>query len=651
MLRTLAITGKFTEPNFVVGGRRWRRPVSFCEKIRRWPLRLATSDGWDHRAHAGAIVHAAGRDRLAVPGAHRAAAGGVIAYTEGMTATDDLPDDISQLKAVIAGQRAEIAHQQAEIAHLKLWIAKLRRQQFGRRSERAGKLLDQLELHLEELETVAAEIDARIEPASSNPAAAPAPVSRALPAHLPREVQVHAPDAYVCPDCGGPLKPLGEDASELLEYVPSHFRVIRHVRPKRACARCDRIVQARSGVELPRSTLADWVGEAAALLRPLVAAVRRHVLSAYKLHADDTPVPVLSPGKGSTKSGRLWAYVRDGRPCADPTPAAAWFAYSPDRQGQHPQNHLRGFRGALQADGYAGFNGLYETGHIVEVACWSHARRKFYDLHRAHASPLAAEALRRMGALYAIEAELRGQPAEVRLKGRQARAGPLLAAFREWLQTTLRQISQKSVLAEAIRYALTRWAALTRYRDDGRLEIDNNAAERSLRPVSLGRKNYLFAGSDAGGERAAALYTLIGTAKLNGPDPEAYLRTVLDRIAEHPVNRIDELLPWNLAAPLAPEVARTPRFGGVMRAFSRPLASVRVQSARTLGRLLARAARASRKRISDVYEVPVPLLSVQQSFDRLQAEGAALKARHAAIRTANATLLPVTLGRVFSGGG
>lgn len=513
-------------------------------------------------------------------------------YTEKMTDDDALPDTLPTLKATIASQRMEIIQQRAEIAHLKLWIAKLRRHRFGRRSERAGTRLDQLELQLEELETGASEMEAHVEPARSR-SAAPVSASRALPAHLPRDVHLHHPETTLCPDCGGPLEPLGEDISELLEYVPSHFRAIRHIRPKHACGRCDRIVQApappgpiarglagpgllahvlvskygdhiplyrqseihaRAGVELPRSTLADWVGEATALLRPLVAAVRRHVLSADKLHADDTPVPVLAPGKGSTRQGRLWAYVRDDRPCRDPTPPAVWFAYSPDRQGQHPRNHLRDFRGALHADGYAGFNGLYKGGQIVEVACWAHVRRKFYDLHHAHASPLAADALRRIGALYAVEAELRGQPAEVRAKGRQARAGPQLEALWTWLQTTLSQVSQKSALAEAIRYALTRWTALTRYRDDGRLEIDNNAAERSLRPVALGRKNYLSAGSDAGGERAAAMYTLIGTAKLNGRDPDAYLRTVLSQIAEHPVNRIDELLPWKLAAPPAPEL-------------------------------------------------------------------------------------------------
>ena len=374
--------------------------------------------------------------------------------------------------------------------------------------------------------------------------------------------------------------------SEILEQVPARFKVIRHVRPKMSCVRCQTIVQApaparpiergvagpgllahvlvskycdhlplyrqaqiyaREGVDLDRSTLADWVGAISALLSPLLEALAGHVMSAATLHADDTPVPVLAPGTGKTKTGRLWSYVRDERPWGGKGPPGVLFRYSPDRKGEHPRAHLRRFSGVLQADGYAGFDQLYQPGRLIEAACWAHVRRKFFDIHATTASPIAAEALERIGALYAIETDIRGQAPEQRCALRQARAGPLLDELHAWLSANLTKLSKKSELAVAIRYALSRWPALLRYRDDGRVEIDNNAAERALRTVALGRKNYLFAGADSGGERAAAIYSLIGTAKLNALDPQAYLRFVLERIAEHPINRIDELLPWNVA--------------------------------------------------------------------------------------------------------
>jgi len=290
------------------------------------------------------------------------------------------------------------------------------------------------------------------------------------------------------------------------------------------------------------------VGGCSRLLKPLVEALRRHVMSAEKLHGDDTPVPVLAPGLGKTKTGRLWTYVRDDRPSGDATPPAVWFAYTPDRKGEHPKAHLSKFTGTLQADGYAGFDQIYEAGKIQEAACWAHVRRKFYDIQVAHKSAAAMEALERIGALYAIEKEIRGRSPEERRAVRNERSRPLLESLKQWLEETLTKLSRKSDTAMAVRYALGRWEALLRYCDDGRIEIDNNAAERALRVVALGRKNFLFAGSDGGGESAAAIYSLIGTAKLNGIDPESYLRNVLSTIATFPVNRIDELLPWNLAA-------------------------------------------------------------------------------------------------------
>jgi hypothetical protein len=311
-------------------------------------------------------------------------------------------------------------------------------------------------------------------------------------------------------------------------------------------------IYARQGVDLEDSTLADWVGASSRLVQPLVEALRRYVLGGNKLHADDTPVPVLAPGNGKTKTGRLWTYVRDDRPAGDTSAPAVWFSYSPDRKGEHPQQHLRDFTGTLQADAYAGFNQLYENGRIQEAACWAHVRRKFYELMEAHRSPIATEAVERIAALYAIESEIRGRAPDERRQIRHARSRPLLDAMHGWLEASLAKLSKKSDTSAAIRYALALWDALVRFCDDGRIEIDNNSAERALRCVAIGRKNYLFAGSDRGGERAATFYSLIGTAKLNGLDPEAYLRELLTRIADHPVNRIAELLPWNIATVAAP---------------------------------------------------------------------------------------------------
>ena len=511
-----------------------------------------------------------------------------------------LPADA--LRALILAQHEQLIakdeqlqSREREIEHLKLLLAKLHRMQFGRKSEKLERQIEQLELRLEELESKRSENELHApEPAPVNAASIPTAAKstrRALPDHLPRQTRRHEPKETVCPQCQGELRKLGEDVCEMLEYVPASFVVIRHVRPKLSCSKCDCIVQAeapsrpiergvagpgllahvlvskycdhqplyrqsemyaRQDVELERSTLADWVGGTSRLLAPLVEALRRYVIAAGKLHADDTPVPVLAPGNGKTKTGRLWTYVRDDRPAGDNASPAVWFAYSPDRKGEHPEQHLEKFRGTLQADAYAGFNQLYENGHIHQAACWAHVRRKFYDLEQAHASPVAREALVRIGALYGIEGTICGKPPDQRRVVRQAQSKPLLDSLRQWFEATLSKLSRKSDTTVAIGYALSRWDALTRYIEDGHIEIDNNAAERSLRGVALGRENYLFAGSDAGGERAAAIYSLIGSAKLNGFDPEAYLREVLTRIADHPIRRIEELLPWNLAASASP---------------------------------------------------------------------------------------------------
>ena len=442
-----------------------------------------------------------------------------------MTQHTDLPDldqlDPDALRALVRAQHQalrskdeQLLSRDAEIEHLKLLIAKLRREQFGRSSEKLDRHIAQLELRLGELETNRAQ-EIGTTKSSSAASAVARPARRPLPDHLPREVRTYVPKQTGCPDCGRQMKHLGEDASEMLEYLPERFKVIRYVRTKLVCIRCERIVQAaapsrpiergiagpgllahvlvskycdhlplhrqseiyaREGVPLDRSTLAEWVGGCSRLLSPLVEVLRRHVMSAEKLHADDTPVPVLAPGMGKTKTGRLWTYVRDDRPAGDETPPAVWFAYTPDRKGEHPKAHLSHFRGMLQADAYAGFDAIYEAGNIQEAACWAHARRKFYDLQVAHKSPVAQEALRRIGELYAIEEDIRGRKPEERRQVRNERSRPLLESLKQWLEETLGKLSRKSDTSLAVRYALGRWEALMRYCDDGRLEIDNNAA-------------------------------------------------------------------------------------------------------------------------------------------------------------------------------
>ena len=506
---------------------------------------------------------------------------------------------LAERDRLIAVRDAELYSKTLQIEHLKAQLAVLRRARFGRSSEKLDRDIEQLELLIGELEEGVAENKIRAEQAEdkaraistrAKPSDHQAGGRKPLPAHLPRERTEHQP-AAACPCCGGTvLRKLGEDVTELLEYVPSSFKVIQLVRPKLSCRACETIVQAplpslpiergrpgpgllahvavakyadglplyrqsaiyaREGIDLERSTLADWVGRMAALLDPLVQAIGRHVCAGSVLHADDTTVEVLAPGRGRTKIGRLWAAVRDERAFGGAAAPAAFYRYSPDRRAEHAQALLGSCRGFLHADGYAGFNSLFaedpKSGQprLTEVACWAHARRNIYEVYESTASPLAKEALERIAELFEIETRINGRAPQERLAVRQQEAVPLLRKLESYLNNALSQISGKSTLAKAIRYALSRWTPLTRYTTDGRLEMTNNAVERAIRPLAMTRKNYLFAGSDSGGARAAAMYTLTETAKMNGINPEGYLRDVLARIADHPINRIGELLPWN----------------------------------------------------------------------------------------------------------
>ncbi len=522
-------------------------------------------------------------------------------------ATDPAPDDIEALRAALLQERTALAAEQlarreaearasgaeAMVAHLKLLIAKLRHEQFGASSERGRKLLDQLELQLEEVQAAAAEDEAALDPEMEGmPARKPIrrkPVRGPLPAHLPRE-RVVIPGPTSCPCCQGKLSKLGEDVTETLEVVPRHWKVVQTVRERMACRACDTVSQppapfhpiargragpellatileakfgqhlplnrqsetfAREGIELDVSTMADWVGACTATLAPLTALIRAHVLAADRIHGDDTTVPVLAKRKTST--GRLWTYVRDDRPFGGPAPPAAVFHYSPDRRGEHPNKHLAGYAGILQADAYAGFGDLYhearKPGPIAEAGCWAHGRRKLFELAQLARAPLAAEAVRRIDAIFDAERTINGLPTEQRLAVRQKHIAPLVTGLETWMRAARAKMSRHADAAKAMDYMLKRWDTFSRFTKDGRICLTNNAAERALRGVALGRKSWLFCGSDRGGDRAAAMYSLIVTAKLNDTDPRAWLADVLRRINDHPASRLHELLPWNWRKP------------------------------------------------------------------------------------------------------
>ncbi|MFK3708352.1 IS66 family transposase [Klebsiella sp. NPDC088457] len=506
-----------------------------------------------------------------------------------------LPDNIDELKRLLAEQEAlnralleKLNEREREIDHLQAQLDKLRRMNFGSRSEKVSRRIAQMEADLNQLQKESDTLTGRVDDPAVQRPLRQTRTRKPLPESLPRDERRLLPTESCCPDCGGALSYLGENAAEQLELMRSAFRVIRTVREKHACRRCDRIVQApapsrpiergiagpgllarvltskyaehaplyrqseiyaRQGVELSRSVLSGWVDACCRLLAPLEEALQHYVLADGKLHVDDTPVPVLLPGNKKTKTGRLWTYVRDDRNAGSELAPAVWFAYSPDRKGIHPQTHLTGFSGVLQADAYAGFNELYREGHIKEAACWAHARRKIHDVHVRTLSDTLEEALKRIGQLYAIEADIKGMQAGQRLAERQLKTIPQLKSLESWLREKVKTLSRHSELAKAFTYALNQWPALAYYTDDGWAEADNNIAENALRMVSLGRKNYLFFGSDYGGERGALLYSLIGTCKLNGVDPERYLHHVLNVIADWPINRVSELLPWRVTLP------------------------------------------------------------------------------------------------------
>jgi len=493
---------------------------------------------------------------------------------------DNLPSDVDLLHRLVREMAADMQTRDGEIERLQLIIKKLQRMQFGQRAERLDP--DQLALALEDLDSDIGRL--REKQPVPGPASVRPSRREKFPDHLPREDVRHDVDSTVCPCCGGALHAIGESVSEMLDWVPAQFRVIRITRPKYACRCCESVVQqpaperpiaggmattallahiliskycdhlplylqsqifARYGVDLARSTLADWVGGACWWLEALYDRISRNLLASHYLFADDTSVPVLDPGGGRTKTGRLWVYVRDQRPWDGPDPPIAIYIFAPDRKAERPKEHLATFTGVIHVDGYAGFEQVAARDGVTLAACWAHTRRKFYDVEKATGSPIAAEALRRIRALYAIEAEVRGQSPAHRLAHRRSFSVPIVQGLRTWLERQLDAIPASSTLADAIRYALTRWEALSRFLHDGRIDMDTNPVERAIRPITLGRKNHLFAGSDGGAQRWAIVRSLIETARLNDVEPYAWLRDVLQRMVDgHPVNRLDELMPW-----------------------------------------------------------------------------------------------------------
>ena len=499
------------------------------------------------------------------------------------TSTESLPDDLASLKAMLLAERAQNER-------LRQIIKELQRHRFGRRAESLPE--DQLLLALEDVEQAEADAAANTEESAPAERAARAQKRRmnrgSLPPHLPRIETVVDIDDKACPCCRGALHKIGEDVSERLDIVPAQFRVLVVRRPKYACRSCEsavvqapapaRLIEgglptettvaqvlvskyadhlplyrqaqiyARQGVDLDRSTLADWVGRAAFLLRPVHERLLFWLKRSGKLFADETTAPVLDPGRGRTKTGQLWAYARDDRPWSGSDPPGVAYVYAPDRKAERPLAHLAGFAGVLQVDGYAGYRALAEKGDVTLAFCWSHVRRRFYELAAAGPAPIANEALERIAALYAIEKDIRGRSADERRAVRGENSRPIVDALEAWLRGKLDLVSQKSKLAEAIRYALARWAGLARFIEDGRIDIDSNVVERSIRPIALNRKNALFAGSDGGGAHWATVASLIETCKLSGVEPNAYLADVITRIVNgHPNSQIDDLLPWAYA--------------------------------------------------------------------------------------------------------